>query len=106
MAARCCATSAESRTIGESGCSASVQTLQRGEWQLWPWHIRRSTPTLWCASSASHHPAFRALDALVERGVLRSANSRRRNRIWLAEPVLRALDEFSARAGRRIPSDR
>lgn len=45
--------------------------------------------------------AFRALDALVERGVLRAANSQRRNRIWLAEPVLNALDDFAARAGRR-----
>ena len=45
--------------------------------------------------------AFRALDALVERGVLRTANSQRRNRIWLAEPVLNALDDFATRAGRR-----
>lgn len=45
--------------------------------------------------------AFRALDALVERGVLKAANSQRRNRIWLAEPVLHALDDFAARAGRR-----
>ena len=44
---------------------------------------------------------FRALDTLVERGVLRPANSQRRNRIWLAEPVLRSLDDFAARAGRR-----
>ena len=47
--------------------------------------------------------AFRALDALVERGVLNAANSQRRNRIWLAEPVLNALDDFAARAGRRHP---
>jgi len=45
--------------------------------------------------------AFRALDALVERGILTAANSKRRNRIWLAEPVLHALDDFAARAGRR-----
>jgi Fic family protein len=45
--------------------------------------------------------AFRALDALVERGVLKAANSQRRNRIWLAEPVINALDDFAARAGRR-----
>jgi len=45
--------------------------------------------------------AFRALKALVERGVLKPANSKRRNRIWLAEPVLNALDDFAARAGRR-----
>lgn len=44
---------------------------------------------------------FRALDALVKRGVLEAANSQRRNRIWLAEPVLNALDDFAARAGRR-----
>ncbi|MFM9876881.1 MAG: Fic family protein [Rhodoglobus sp.] len=45
--------------------------------------------------------AFRALDTLVGRGVLRAANSQRRNRIWLAEPVLNALDDFAAQAGRR-----
>ncbi|CAN5240286.1 hypothetical protein BH09ACT3_BH09ACT3_04660 [soil metagenome] len=45
--------------------------------------------------------AFRALDALAERGILTAANSKRRNRIWLAEPVLTALDDFAARAGRR-----
>ena len=45
--------------------------------------------------------AFRALDALVERQIVKAANSKRRNRIWLAEPVLNALDDFAARAGRR-----
>lgn len=45
--------------------------------------------------------AFRALDALAERGILKTANPKRRNRIWLAEPVLNALDDFAARAGRR-----
>lgn len=45
--------------------------------------------------------AFRALNMLVDRGVLKAANSKRRNRIWLAEPVLNALDDFAARAGRR-----
>ena len=45
--------------------------------------------------------AFRALDALVERGVLKGANSQRRNRVWLADSILNALDDFGARAGRR-----
>jgi DNA-binding IclR family transcriptional regulator len=45
--------------------------------------------------------AFRALETLVDRGILQPANSQRRNRIWLAEPVLRSLDDFAARAGRR-----
>ena len=49
--------------------------------------------------------AYRALDALVERGVLRTANSKSRNRIWIADTVIGALDEFAARAGRRtLPS--
>lgn len=50
--------------------------------------------------------AFRAMDALVGRGVLMSANSQRRNRIWLALPVLRVLDDFAERAGRRRPASR
>jgi Fic family protein len=50
--------------------------------------------------------ALRALDTLVDRDVLRLANSQRRNRIWLAEPVLRSLDDFAARAGRRRLPDR
>ncbi|WP_308467623.1 Fic family protein [Rathayibacter soli] len=45
--------------------------------------------------------AFRALETLADRGILRAANSQRRNRIWLAEPVLHSLDDFAARAGRR-----
>jgi Fic family protein len=45
--------------------------------------------------------AFRALESLANRGVLRPANSQRRNRIWLAEQVLNSLDDFAARAGRR-----
>lgn len=44
---------------------------------------------------------FCAFDALVDRGVLRAANSQRRNRFWIAEKVLDALDDFAARAGRR-----
>jgi Fic family protein len=50
--------------------------------------------------------AFRALGTLVDRGVLRPANSQRRNRIWLADPVLSSLDDFAARAGRRLPGSR
>jgi hypothetical protein len=50
--------------------------------------------------------AFRALQSLSNRGVLRPASSQRRNRIWLAEPVLNSLDDFAARADRRrVPKD-
>jgi len=43
-----------------------------------------------------------AIDALVRAGALRpSAADRRRYRVWQADDVLGALDEFAARAGRR-----
>jgi len=47
--------------------------------------------------------AYRALDELVARGVLRPANSQRRNRIWIADAVVTALDAFADRAARRAP---
>ncbi|WP_029947507.1 Fic family protein [Leifsonia aquatica] len=45
--------------------------------------------------------AYNAIGALVERGLLASATSQHRNRIWYAQPILSALDDFAARAGRR-----
>ncbi|ROP72658.1 Fic family protein [Curtobacterium sp. PhB115] len=42
-----------------------------------------------------------AFEQLVERGVLRSGNSKRRNRIWVNLEVIDALDAFAARSGRR-----
>ena len=45
--------------------------------------------------------SYRALEALEARGVLRAANSAKRNRIWIADEVIAALDSFAERAGRR-----
>lgn len=45
--------------------------------------------------------AYRALDALVERGILSPGTSRKRNRVWVATEITDALDRFAARAGRR-----
>lgn len=46
--------------------------------------------------------AQNAIDPLVTVGILRPANSRaRRGRIWLADEVIGALDEFALRSGRR-----
>jgi len=47
--------------------------------------------------------AYTALELLTERGLLRPANSKRRNRIWIADDVISALDDFAARAGMRAP---
>lgn len=44
---------------------------------------------------------YRLLEPLVGAGILREATDRRRNRIWQCPPVLRTLDAFAARAGRR-----
>ncbi|WP_437584275.1 Fic family protein [Paramicrobacterium sp. CJ85] len=44
---------------------------------------------------------YRALDTLVDRGLLRELTSKRRNRIWVADDIVYALDDFANRAGRR-----
>lgn len=44
---------------------------------------------------------YRALDSLTERGILHPTNSRQRNRIWVADRVVSALDTFADRAARR-----
>lgn len=41
------------------------------------------------------------LDQLVERNVLSLGNSKRRNRVWVNQEVLDALDAFAVRTGRR-----
>lgn len=49
----------------------------------------------------SRPAAQRAVDQLVEAGVLQPVSSQRQDRVWLATEVLACLDEFAARAGRR-----
>ena len=44
---------------------------------------------------------YRPLEALLEAGVLTESTNRRRGRMWRSDEVLRALDAFAARAGRR-----
>ncbi|MXG92074.1 Fic family protein [Nocardioides flavescens] len=51
--------------------------------------------------SVSNPAALRAIDTLVADGILTSASENRRNRVWIAEEVIAALDEFAARAVRR-----
>ena len=46
--------------------------------------------------------AQRAITPLAEAGVLTEFTGFRRNRMWQASEVLSALDEFAARAGRRV----
>lgn len=41
------------------------------------------------------------LDQLADRGILTPGNSKRRNRVWVNDDVLDALEAFAVRAGRR-----
>lgn len=51
--------------------------------------------------SVSQPAAQRAIDQLVDAGVLSVASESKRNRVWLAIDVLEVLDDFAARARRR-----
>ena len=44
---------------------------------------------------------YAPLEPLIEAGILTESTSRSRGRIWRRDEVLRALDAFAARAGRR-----
>lgn len=52
-------------------------------------------------TGASPSVITNAFTQLVERGVLRPANSKRRNRVWINDEVIDALDAFAERSGRR-----
>ena len=47
------------------------------------------------------HAAQRAVDQLLEAGIVTPSSTNRRNRVWIAEDVIAALDDFAARLGRR-----
>jgi Fic family protein len=53
------------------------------------------------ATGVSQPAAQNAIDQLLEAGVVVPAGRNRRNRVWLAEAVISALDGFAARARRR-----
>ncbi len=73
-------------------------------WTVLPMLIRQPAVTVrWVADHArvSQPAAQRAIDQLLAAGVLTPATANRRNRVWIAEDVTAALDDFAARAGRR-----
>lgn len=56
------------------------------------------------ATGMSQRSVLRAVDALVDVGVLREVGSARRNRTWQAPDVFAAIDAFAERAERRTPA--
>ncbi|WP_206050879.1 Fic family protein [Nocardioides speluncae] len=53
------------------------------------------------ATGVSNPAAQNAIDQLVAAQIVTPATASRRNRVWLADGVISALDEFASRAGRR-----
>lgn len=74
-------------------------------WRLLPRLLLQPAITVKLAQVAarvSAPAAENALDQLVDAGILTPAKAdRRRNRVWVADEVISALDDFAARAGRR-----
>lgn len=73
-------------------------------WRVMPHLISQPAVTVRFVQekTAVSQPASQnAIDQLVETGVLTPAGANRRNRVWVANGVIAALDEFAARVGRR-----
>jgi Fic family protein len=73
-------------------------------WAVLPMLIRQPAVTVRYVqehADVSQPAAQRAIDQLMAAGVLTPASQNRRNRVWVADEVITALDDFAARAGRR-----
>ena len=53
------------------------------------------------STGVSQPAAQNAIDQLLAAGVLNPVGAKRRNRVWVANDVIAALDDFAARVGRR-----
>lgn len=73
-------------------------------WRVLPLLIRQPAITVrWVQDHAgvSQPAAQHAVDQLLEAGIVTPSSANRRNRVWVAEDVIAALDDFAARLGRR-----
>lgn len=73
-------------------------------WKVLPHLVRQPAITVKFvqdATGVSNPAAQNAIDQLVAAQIVTPATANRRNRVWLADGVISALDEFAARAGRR-----
>ena len=73
-------------------------------WRVLPLLVGRPAVTIRFIQSStgvSQPTAQNAVDQLVTAGVLAQTSDNRRNRVWLANEVIAALDGFAARTGRR-----
>jgi Fic family protein len=76
-------------------------------WRILPHLVRQPAVTVKFvheAAGVSTPAAQRAVDQLVAAGIVVPASANRRNRVWIAEGIIGALDEFAARAGRSRPA--
>lgn len=92
------------RTLRERWESAIRSRRGSTPWQLIDIALRQP---VFDASTAAHalgttdSNAVRAINALVDSGILTEFTGQRRNRLWQAREVLDALDDFARRAGKR-----
>ena len=73
-------------------------------WRVLPHLVRQPAVTVKFVqevTGVSNPAGQNAIDQLVAAGVITPATANQRNRVWLADGVITALDEFAARAGRR-----
>jgi Fic family protein len=73
-------------------------------WKVLPHLVRQPAITVKFvqdATGVSNPAAQNAIDQLVAAHIVTPATANRRNRVWLADGVISALDEFASRAGRR-----
>lgn len=73
-------------------------------WRVLPHLVRQPAITvkhIQQVVGVSAPAAQHAIDQLADAGIVTPASANKRNRVWIAEGVIAALDEFAARAGRR-----
>lgn len=96
----------ELRTVRAGWESKIHARRDAGVWRLLEVLVRQpvvDAPTVATELGIAPSNAGRAVAPLVEAGVLTEFTGSARNRMWQANEVLAALDEFAARAGRRVP---
>jgi Fic family protein len=73
-------------------------------WRVLPHLVRQPAITIRFvqeATGVSNPAAQNAVDQLLAAGIVTPATENQRNRVWIADGIIDALDEFAARAGRR-----
>jgi Fic family protein len=97
---------ADLREIRDTWQHQVVARSNSAVWRVADLLLRRPVVNAQTVSKEAGIPVtnvYRAVDVLVDAGILVGFSDQRRNRVWRAPEILAALDAFAARAGRRRP---